>query len=151
MSVFKIGGLVCIFISFAMFGFFKAYALKKRRIQLFKIIDCLHSIYEQIHYNGGELSTILPKSLISCDFIIYKGNEIEVLSDFLKNDDKEIIKDFFANLGSADTYTECERIKRGIAMLERQYAAASVECDAKVKLWQCAGVSAGMAVCIFLI
>ncbi len=151
MSVIKILGLIFVFGSCAVFGFYKAHSLCKRKNHLGKIIDSMYSLYENISYNGGELSAILPISLSSCDFIIYRGRKTEVLSDFLQSEDKRIVKEFFDMLGSADSDTECKRIKRSIALLERQYSTACSECNQKMRLWQCAGVSVGLAFCILLI
>lgn len=151
MLVIKLSGLALIFLSSSLFGFYKARLLGARVKTIGGIIGSLSCLKEQIEYGGGELGSILPLCFSDTDAVCIDTDGIKVSSSILTAEDKGILDDLFAVLGSADSATECSRIERCLSLLKRQYHTAQDELNQKGKLWRSGGVCLGAAICIFLI
>ena len=149
MLSFKLFGIVLIMISSTLFGFYKAQRLAKRKKRLSYIINALSCLSEQIKFGGGELKTILPSCFSGLkEFPFFDDNP--TLFDDITDEDNEILRELFSNIGSGDSSAECDRIARAISQLGRKYAEATEEAEQKSKIWQCGGVSVGLAISILL-
>ena len=159
--MYKIIGLISIFIASAMTGLIKASKLKERVKQLQEIRQASIQIKSDFEYRAPVLSECFEKkgeffSLVS--ELIYEGNipseAVEKACSFFKQlegAEKEILISFGKNLGAEEINGQISNISWLIDELEEVIVCAREECSTKGRLYKSSGVLAGLGFVILLI
>lgn len=145
--VFKLLGMLLLFVSCAAFGFFKAASFERRHKRLDMICRCMDELYCRILHSSGELDPLMRASFGEPrDSLI----ERECGAGILKREELELLTEFVSSLGSSDTESECSRILLYKSLFEARRDGARASCESGCRLWRTAGVCVGIAGCIFL-
>jgi len=139
--IFKIFGFFMIISTTYLFGFFKASELKKRFKKLQSLQKSIISLKEKIRANMGEIPQLLPSSF----------EEYPINYTHLSSGDVEILEEFFADIGMADTKTEYERCELYITLLNPKIQEAEADVRELTKLYKNIGLFVGIFICIILL
>lgn len=151
MSPIKILGIAVLSFSLCAFGFLKALSLKVRERQLESIVLGVGNLIRGIENGAQELSDLLPVCFADCDFIYINGHSAECKSRDLDKRDRQLIDEFFSQLGRGFKGQETDRAKVYIKLFEERAEMAKAQNKAKSRLWQTLGVSLGATAVILLI
>lgn len=151
MLLIKVSGLILVMLSSVMFGFLKSKSLVLRSKKLFLILEGTDMLYEHIEQEGCELYQAVEKSFFQCDFLSFGNNSFSFCEDYLKSDEAQEIKAFFASLGSSVKKAECDRIINFKLKIKKFYEMAEKDALQKCKIYQTFGICIGLALGILLI
>lgn len=139
--LFKVLGFIFIIFTTSAIGFLKANSLNIRYKKLCNIHSGMANLKEKIRLHCGETSTLLNQCF----------DEFPINYTVLKEQDTEILKDFFENLGMGDTKSEYERCQAYMNMISNKINDAKKEYLELNKLYKSMGVLSGIFICIFLL
>ncbi len=147
-TAFKILGMLLLFSSCAGYGFFRAYALQRRHKRLEDMCKGMEELYSRILHSSGEIDRLMRKSFGDTgeNLLLQEQN-----AGVLNAEDMKLLVEFLSHLGSADTQSECARIRLYKGLFEAQRDSARDICIGGCRLWRTAGVCTGLAGCIFLL
>ncbi len=147
--LFKLSGLIIIFLSSAGFGFYNSYKLKMREKKLRGIICSMTELRERVRTGAGEIGEIIEKSF---------GKTASLSSDWARLDcewltkgDAEVLKEFFTDIGMSDAEAECERTELYITLMQKQCNDAEKKCGELCRLYGTLGVLGGLFICVFFL
>lgn len=149
--MFKLMGIIAVFLSCVSFGFFKSFELIKQRKLLLNIHKGMKSLESGINYSKAELHRLLVEAFGDIGEIEIKGNKAYIKKGTLKNKDYQMICEFLSGLGTLDTKSEVNRIKLYIKLVSDALSEAEVNQNKGVKLWQTVGISVGLGLVIILV
>lgn len=139
--LFKVLGFCLIILTTYTLGFLKSNTLNMRYKKLCCVKNALCDLKQRIRLNSGEID-----KLISLSF-----KEIPDIYSYLEKSDTQIIKDFFENIGMADTKAECERCELYITMIDTKIKEAEKNYGELNKLYKSCGFFGGVLICIFFL
>ena len=137
--LFKIIGLLFLFLCCTALGFLKANALKNRLDSLKKLKNGLLTLKEQLRLHSGD-----KNKLISVCF-----PNINKLLQTLPPDDIKLWNEFLAQFGFGDTKSEYERCLAFITLFDNKINALAGEISEQQKLYKSLGFLGGVFLCIF--
>lgn len=147
--LFKLSGLIIIFVSCAGFGFYNSYKLKMREKKLHKIICSMTELKERIRAGTGEIGEITDKSFGKTAVLSHNGVKLD--GEWLLKSDTELLEEFFVNIGMTDSDAECERTELYIALMQKQCNDAEKRCGELCRLYGTLGVLGGLFICVFFL
>lgn len=140
-TLFKIVGLISVFIVCIALGFLKAFSLKGRYEDLRIATSSISKLKEKIRLHTGdktrlflECFSVPPEKLIN-----------------LNNDDKALLNEFIINFGKSDTKAEIERCDAYISLFKTKMFEAKTEFDEQQRLYKTLGFLGGIFICIFFL
>lgn len=139
--LFKTIGFALIIFTTSAIGFSKAQSLSLRHKKLCKLISEISLLKEHLRLHGGEKETLFKKCF----------SEYPVSHAALNKDDIQTLDDFFNNMGSSDTKTECERCELCLNILKTQADEARDKERELARLYKNIGVLSGVLICIFFL
>lgn len=97
-----------------------------------------------------EMSSILEAGIATSVQESFNISYKKYEDDFhLKEDDRNIINDFFSSLGESGVYGQEKVFNLVTGSLERKYIEADEECKSNRKMYRCVGVCVGAILAIF--
>lgn len=150
MWLFKIAGLVLIFIAFSFLGFFKTVSLKKRAKKLKEIYRSMSVLREKIRTNQGEIVNLVKKSFPN-NAVEIKDEKITAKSNEFLEEDKKLIDEFFSDVGMSDSIGEYERIGIYMSLILKKCEEADNKYLELGRLYSGIGVLSGIFICIFFL
>lgn len=146
-TVFKLLGMLMLFMSCAAYGFFKAALLEQRYKRLDRICRCMDELHSRIFHSSLELDRLMYASFgESRDSLVAREQSVGML----KCEETALLEEFLSALGSGDTESECSRILLYKSLFEAHRDSALSDCESGCRLWRTAGICVGVATCIFL-
>ena len=147
MQIIKLIGLLIVFFVPTVYGFLKSYVVAKRSEKLKKYIMSLGELSGCIKIENIAKSRLF-KRYFSRELI---NEDLSLNTDFLKEEDINVLNEFLLNFGKRDKNFEYERTKSYISRLNQNCDKANEEKEKLCKLYSSLGVLCGLSVCIFLI
>ena len=145
--IFKITGLLLIFISFSALGILKSLSLKKREERLKAYWSFLTLLSSKI--SAGE--EFLKSALQNPSLVSFKNGKPEFQKAFLLKEDISVLSEFFGSFGMADRQSEYKRCLLYIKLLEKQKENAAENFKKLSKLYSSLGILSGIFICIILL
>ncbi|MBE6728074.1 MAG: hypothetical protein E7562_05445 [Ruminococcaceae bacterium] len=149
--MFKLIGLVLIFLVCASFGVHKSVNLKVREQKLEEIRGCMQELSARLLYDGSERLLLLKAAFMQKGIIGFSEDVPQVLSCGINEADKQLLEEFLSLFGSGDTNAELGRIELYLKLFERNLADAAKENSQLSKLYKTLGICCGAGMCIILI
>lgn len=152
MILIKVFGVALIILSTTVYGIFLANKLNFRLRDITWYCSALQSISQRISYTGQELASILS-GIAGSDFYyeIEPPLKITLKKTALTKEDEELIKEFFSEVGMADSASEKNRCALYIKELSVKREHLQKETYEKGKLYRLLGFFCGLAVAIIII
>lgn len=149
-ALFKLSGLLLLFLSCSAFGFWRSFCISKRAQKLEQITRSCFELGARIKTEKKELSRVI--SLCFSKETVFIKNERPVLNkSFLENRDIELLEEFFASFGMRDKASEYERVKLFCAILEKESSFAGEKAKKLCRLYNTLGLLFGLSICIFFL
>ncbi len=147
--MFKLIGIITVFLASTAFGFYKGAALKFRQKRLLNI--CLFIEAASVRIRAGEdMKSIILSAGEKAGFYI-EGYQIFAADDNLKTTDIKLAEDFIKGLGMGDTEAELKRCEVFRDLFAAELKKADSELKEKGSLYGKLGVFAGLLIGIVLI
>ena len=147
MQIIRITGLVIIFLVPTVYGFFKAFCVAKRSEKLINFVMAISDLCECIKIENIPKNRILRRCFSSA----FLNEDLTLNTDYLKNEDINLLSEFLTGFGKRDKNSEYERTKNYILRLKQNCDKANEEKDKLCKLYSSLGVLCGFSLLIFLI
>lgn len=148
--LFKVLGLITVFIASTLAGFLKSFGLKKRHKKLLEIYRSMSELRERIRMGTGDIERLVYLSFNSDTVNISKGSAV-INTMYLEKTDIAVLEDFFCNLGMSDSNSEYERIGLYMALTEKKCDEAEKKCGELCRLYSSLGILCGLFICIFFL
>ena len=139
--LFKICGFSLIVLATTMIGFKKSGELKLRYKKLCNIQKGLNNLKERIRLQNGEIDRLIKLSF----------GEYPINSDYLENDEYDMVEEFFKNIGMSDSDSEYKRCELYISLIKTKADEALTKQNELSKLYKSMGVMGGLFICILLL
>ncbi len=164
----KFVGAVFILLSASYIGFYKANTLRKRMVYLNNIRTSLHMLESEIFFSQNILFRVFKRISNLSDTCGLFSNAAEGINEFgikraweravdetyekmcLKNQDREVLYIFGANLGMSDKESQIKNIKHVVDMINSLYDGAAEDYKKNAGLYRSAGFLAGLFFAILL-
>lgn len=149
-GLFKITGLLLVFLVSYGFGALKSLELKKREENLRGIVASLNELSSRIMLSDYKISELI--NLCFCENTVITDNKTGKLEiKGLEKGDKRLLEEFFCDLGMRDSKTEQERISLYSELFKGRLSEAISESASLCKLYNALGVLCGIFLCIFFL
>ena len=149
MLLFKISGLLVVFLVSASLGLLKSESLKLRCDRLEKIVKSLNRLCELVRIGGYEIDELISVCFDSNIINSEKGNFF-ICEEYLLKEDIDILREFFNGFGVTDKEGEVKRIKLFCSLLEGKHRDAQKAFLELGRLYRSVGLMGGLILCIFL-
>ncbi len=147
MLIFKVLGLIIAFSVPSLYGFSKAYSVRKRYTKLKSFITSMRELSEYVKIGNCERKLLFSRCF-SGELLI---GETCVNNEFLATEDIVLLEEFLIGFGLKDKISEYERTVFYLNRLEIHIKNVKEERDKLCKLYSSLGVLLGLSLCIFLI
>ena len=107
----------------------------------------MQQLYNRILYHSGELDRLM---LLCFGTTAEELEKTERTAGILGREEMDILCEFLSVIGTADTESECSRILLYKSLFEQRRDVLFEISNKNCRLWQTAGICAGLAICIFL-
>ena len=148
--MFKIIGLLILFISSSMLGFLKSYNLKMRAEKLKGLCLSFEMLASRIKAEKTELERAVLLSF-SEDTVYIKESKAVINPALLEKEDISLVEEFFESFGRRDINSEYERVLLFASLLQKQRKDAEEKKEKLSKLYNSLGVLFGIFICIFFL
>lgn len=150
MLLFKVAGLLILFLICCAVGFSKAYNLKKREEKLNTYYRSIDLFSMRIRTENGDTEKLLPLCFKESE-VFLKDGKICYNKSFLNDSDKNLLCEFFSDFGQRSREDEYERTRLFCDLLKKQYLEALEDSRKLCKLYGTVGVLCGIFICIFFL
>lgn len=148
--LFKITGLLIIFLVCSMAGIIKASGLKSRSQKLMQYYQGALALAERIRVCEGEIIPLV-KICFNSTLLTVSKDKVIVEATGLKKEDTQLLNEFFNNIGMSDQESQYKRTRAFAALLKEKYSASTLESQNLCRLYQSLGVLCGIFLCIFFL
>lgn len=149
-GLFKIFGLAILFLSCALFGFFKSFELKRREENLRGIISSLNELSARIKTQNTSIASLVERCFSkNVVRIEVETGEFTVMG--LEKQDKTLLEEFFSDIGMRESDAEHERTRLYCGLFKERLAVVSEECSSLCRLYNTLGILFGVFICIFFL
>lgn len=149
MALFKIMGLLSVFLSLSGVGFLKALGLRKRAFALKCYFKGFSALTECVTHSKIEAAHLL-NSCFEDGKVYIKDGKIIFCEEGLQKQDSLLLKEFFDGFGLQSGEGEASRCRLYSTLLNQKCAEADEKLQKLFKLYSSLGVLSGLFVCIFL-
>ncbi len=143
-------GLLLIFVSASLLGFFYAFRVKKRVKKIEGICTSVKLLANDIKIGSGSKEELILKRFSKESAYFSAGKPI-VNRSFLKTEEADVLEEFLIELGCRDRTFEYKRATSYLNQLEEILKKAAAESDKICKLYCSMGMLVGVMLCILLI
>ena len=150
-SIFKLCGIAAIFLSFSLLGVLKAYSKKAYISRLKRIKSALFKTDDMLCGGADNRARILKTAFGGIEGFYISDNGISLADKAVKGEARDWLCGFLGEFGSGDLALERQRIKRVCDKLSSLIENEEKDYAAYAKIWQTAGVCAGLGASIMLI
>ncbi len=148
--LFKVMGIIVLFLSSAAFGFLKSFAIRKRAEKLSLAARSVKTLASRIKAEKTEMQRALKICFREETVKMQNGSPV-LNKAYLDNEDITLFEEFFEKLGLSDINTEYERISLFASLIEKRGKDAAAEADKLCKLYNSLGVLFGIFISIFFL
>ena len=148
MLLFKISGLLVVFLVAASLGLLKSESLKLRCDRLEKIVKSLNRLCELVRIGGYEIDELISVCFDSNIINSEKGNFF-ICEEYLLKEDIGLLREFFNGFGVSDKEGEAKRIELFCTLLNAKYQDAQKTFLELGRLYRSVGIMSGIIICIF--
>lgn len=149
--IFKTIGLILIFLTGALGGFYIAFKNENELKNLNLFISYILELRNRILYNGGEIEELIRKIFVKKELITLNDGKILISDRVVRKKDLKILEEFFTKLGSTEQSSEIARADLCLSRLKESQKELSAEISEKSRLYRILGVSFGILGCILVI
>lgn len=150
MLLFKLAGLIILFLICATLGFSKAGNIKKRAKKLNCYYRAAESLALRIRTENKETEKILTLCF-KTEEVFFKNGKINYNKSNLTASDTDLLNEFFEGFGQRSREDEYERTCLFVNLIKKQYEKAAAEEEKLCKLYSTVGILCGVFVCIFFL
>ena len=150
MALFKILGLIIVFLACSGAGFINAQHLKNRKTTLDNYVKGLSTLCNCIRHSNDEAFPLFFQCFGEKNVYIQNG-KLCFCKDGLNNKDIALLEEFFSGFGFSSGEEEFERSELFKALITQRLNEADDNFNRLFKLYRSLGVLAGLFVCIFLL
>lgn len=148
--LFKLLGLVLIFLTSMGIGFLNSSALRRRKERLCSIYRSFVQLAEYIKSENTEITALLERCFEQSDIILQNG-KVQFNEKYLESEDNSLLKEFLNGFGTRDIEGEYKRTCMYASLLDKQRELADGKCKELCRLYDTLGVLLGAVICIFFI
>lgn len=148
--LFKLAGLITVFITCSLAGFLKSFALKKRHKKLLGVYRSMSDLRERIRMGAGEIERLVALSF-SEDTVSLQNGKAIINTMYLEKAETAVLEEFFRDLGMTDSESEYERTGLYMALIEKKCGEAEKKCGELCRLYSTLGMLCGIFICIFFL
>lgn len=150
-AIFKITGLILIFLTSALGGFYLAFKNETEFKNLNLFISYILELRDRILYNGGEIEELITKVFGKNTLITLNDGKVLITDGAVRQKDLNTLEEFFQKLGSTEQSSEIDRADLCLSRLKESQKELSKETSEKSRLYKILGVSCGLIGCILVI
>ncbi len=150
MPLFKLIGLLFLFLAAAGWGFSKSEQLRQRAYQLEELCKGISQLSEYIRGDGGNKSRLIERCFC-VELLLQRDNKIIITAKNLTKEDRAVAEEFFIGLGQCDREAEYRRARLYYSLLEERYTDARKAFSQTGRLYTTLGILCGVFLCIFFI
>lgn len=149
--IFKITGLLLIFLTSASFGFYLAFKNENQLKNLNLFISYILELRDRILYNGGEIEELISKIFVTKGLITLNDGRVLIEKSSVREKDQKVLEEFFSKLGSTEQSSEIDRADLCLSRLKQSQKELTKETQEKSRLYKILGVCCGLLGCILVI
>ncbi len=149
-TMFKISGLLILFLICVFMGFLKAYMLKIRVTDLEEIHKGLSEILQRLRYEGTHRNRLVNDSFSHTNILKIQEDKPVFCDSALEEEDKKIFMEFYESLGTGDFGAESDRVRLYMSLFEGRLKEANKKYGELGRLYKTIGVCIGAAGFILL-
>lgn len=146
----KIIGLLTVFLSCCLVGFYKAAQTRQRSEVLKELLDGMSRLSYYVELSGPEANHIIERCFKK-ERVFIKNGEIRFNYEQLGVEDITFLKEFFGGFGRQCSAKEAQRCEAFTRQLSKRLEEAQNEGAKLFKLYNTLGVLSGLFFCIFLL
>lgn len=147
MQIIKFMGLLIVFFVPTVYGSLKSFGIAKRSEKLKEYVMVISNLCECIKVENIPKNRLLKR----CFGITLLNEDLSLNTEFLGDEDINLLCEFLTDFGKRDKNSEYERTKNYILRLKQNCDKANEEKEKLCKLYSSLGILCGLSLCIFLI
>lgn len=149
-QLFKIVGLITVFLVCCLFGFYKSLGLKSGTELTGRLVSSCNTLADRLCTDRREIAELV-RFCFKDDWVTCKDGRFYASRKTVGEAEAEILDEMFSAIGMMDCESEYRRIKAYSQRLEEIYK-RSLQKNAELgKLYKTLGISAGLFLVLFLI